>query len=517
VGHWGRRLRSRQVQTMASERVQGSPPLASNPTRVHSSEIKRDLVTRLFDIGAVKLGGEWKLKSGILSPVYVDLRLTVSHPEVLDSVATSLVQSLTNASPGLAYDLICGVPYTALPFATAVSLQTRKPMVMRRKEAKDYGTKKIIEGDFGVGQRCLIVEDLVTSGLSVMETVEPLEAVGLQVSDVVVLLDRQQGGRENLSMRGIKLHAVLTMNEVLDILQNEGKITEQVAASVRSFLQDNQMLRPMEIEQPQTPKSYTERAGACRNPVGAKLLRLMDEKRTNLAVAADVETEIELLTLAESIGSEICILKTHADIITDWNPHTGEKLREIAERHKFLIFEDRKFADIGHTVQMQASSGVHRILHWADIINAHPVPGPGIIHGLEKASLQCNRSVGLLLLAQMSSAGNLASSLKGYADMSVDMAKNNESFTFGFISMERISGDNFVYMTPGVQMDALGDSLGQQYQTPAFVIEDRKSDVIIVGRGIYKADNPRAVAQQYREAAWAAYQRRITNQAGQKG
>jgi len=322
------------------------------------------------------------------------------------------------------------------------------------------------------------------------------------------------------------------------------------------------------------------------------------------------------------------MLKTHADIINDFGPRTIQGLKEIAAKKHFLIFEDRKFGDIGSTVQKQFTAGPLQIVRWANIINAHIFPGPAIVTALSQAAHSAVSSLNtavttsisaspvpsymddsdeadspalsqhddsddldrlssddddlnqlstyndptgrkpsvvsvsttistktesispqptpnhlggpsgsisaisggsagqepsalarlgeppllrsLLILAEMSSAGNLMTG--AYTEQCVVEARKNPEFVMGFIAQRTLNekpGDNFITMTPGVQIGATGDGLGQQYNTPEKVIGEAGTDIIIVGRGVYGAQDKRAKAEEYRVRAWKAYEERI--------
>lgn len=248
--------------------------------------------------------------------------------------------------------------------------------------------------------------------------------------------------------------------------------------------------------------TYKERADQCQNQTAKKLLSIIEEKKTNLSIAADMTSGEQILSTLDKIGPEICMAKMHIDIVTDFSEEFINKLVELKEKHNFLIFEDRKFADIGNTVKMQYSQGIYHIVDWADIVNAHSVPGPGIIDGLREVGEPKGR--GLVMLAEMSPEGNLATG--EYTEKTLKMAEENSDFVIGFITMKKLlDNPSFINMTPGVKLVEGGDNLGQQYNTPEKVIRDQGSDIIIVGRGIYEADDPLVEAQKYKEAGWKAY------------
>lgn len=328
------------------------------------------------------------------------------------------------------------------------------------------------------------------------------------------------------------------------------------------------------------------------HPLSSYLYRLMVLKKSNLCLSADVTSARTLLSLADKLGPSIVVLKTHYDIVSDWDGDvhtgTGAKLAALAARHGFLIFEDRKFSDIGSTVQKQYTDGPGKAVEWAHITNAHILPGAAIVTSLAQAAkewlakkdfevktdisvgtprpeslsdgdegddeerrslkaLEAGRKAsivsittvsqsyqpvssprqegdhklfpgieeaplerGLLLLAQMSSAGNLLD--EAYANACVEIARENKDFVMGYIgqeSLNRSPEDQFITMTPGCQLGSAGDGLGQQYNTPAKLIGEKEVDIIIVGRGIIKADDPVQEAERYRRKGWEAYEARI--------
>lgn len=199
---------------------------------VNRANLKK-LVIRLNSIGAVKFG-EFTLKSGEVSPIYIDLRVLVSYPEVMIEVAKAYLPILKK----LKYKRMAGVPYAALPIVATISMLNKKPWIYSRKEVKDYGTKKQIEGEYKEGETVVVIDDLVTTGASKLEVIDLFKKAKLNVFDIVVLVYREQGGKAALQKKGYRLHSVLPMSMIVDILFKEGKISKKKYLQVVEYFKN---------------------------------------------------------------------------------------------------------------------------------------------------------------------------------------------------------------------------------------------------------------------------------------
>jgi len=189
------------------------------------------LADGLLEAGCIKFG-EFTLKSGLKSPIYIDLRQIITFPRLLERVGAAYLPILM----GLEFQRIAGLPYAAIPIGTAISLQGNYPMIYPRKDVKDYGTKAEIKGEYHAGETVVVIDDLATTGGSKFEAIEKLTRAGLKVRDVVVLIDRQSGAKEALEMAGFQLHAVLTITKLLDYWEETGKVNAAKISATRAFL-----------------------------------------------------------------------------------------------------------------------------------------------------------------------------------------------------------------------------------------------------------------------------------------
>lgn len=430
---------------------------------------QKDFVYQLMQKNIIKYG-DFTLKSGQKSHIYFDLRTLIAHPLILNHILDTLFEKYIK---NLTFKHICGLAYTGIPMASGISLKYNIPMLMVRKERKEYGTKKLIEGLYNTYDMCLIIDDVITTGSSLIENIKILKKEGLVIHNIVVILDRRPVN-ERGDIEGVEVHSLFKLEDLEIDIKLYKKLYDRFITGSLSH----------------------------------KLATIMYHKETNLVLSADVTTSKELLELADLAGPYICMIKTHIDIVQDFDQNLINKLLDLSKKHKFMIMEDKKFADIGNTVYHQYTGGIYKIIDWADFVTVHSVMGYNTFQSIDKAIKEryLNGKRGVFILAGASSDGNLINN--GYSVNTLQIAlrflHNDTDLISGFIAQENIKGFNeFFYATPGVNIENKNDGQGQTYNTPETVVK-KGSDLIIVGRGIYNAYDKSSAIKEYQQRGWKA-------------
>jgi orotate phosphoribosyltransferase len=189
-------------------------------------EMKTELCRVLHKIGALKFG-VFKLTSGRTSPYYIDLRIVPSFPEAFRKVC-DLYTMLVKTDLGVdSFERVAGIPTAGIPFASLVAYQLQKPFLYIRQRTRLHGRERRIEGIIMPGDRVLLVDDLVTTGGSLRKAAKAIRAEGGIVDHALVLLDREEGGKQRLAEDNISLHYLLTASEAAKKLYEVGALDDE--------------------------------------------------------------------------------------------------------------------------------------------------------------------------------------------------------------------------------------------------------------------------------------------------
>lgn len=192
-----------------------------------------ELASVLVKVRALQVG-TFTLSSGRLSSYYVDLRTVPSFPGAYRYVVDCYVSLIKNEVGLSRFDAIAGIPTAGLAFSSPVALELKKPMIYVRKEAKDYGQKKMIEGVINPGWRVLVMDDLITTGHSILSGIEAIRAEGGEVERVAVLIDRLEGGRATLKKAGVTLSTLTDISEMARMLHAKDEISDEEMQAIKS-------------------------------------------------------------------------------------------------------------------------------------------------------------------------------------------------------------------------------------------------------------------------------------------
>ena len=188
----------------------------------------------LADAQVVKFG-EFTLVSGMNTPIYIDLRVLPSYPESMAAVTEELVRVVKKLKP----DVVAGAETAGIPLSTAISLKTKIPMIYVRKRPKSYGTQEMIEGILNKNAKVVLIDDMATNAFSKIKFVDGIKQAGGIVDDVVIVLDREQGGAEALAKVNIKLHSLITLKELLSYMKDNNLIDDSKYNGILNYLEKN--------------------------------------------------------------------------------------------------------------------------------------------------------------------------------------------------------------------------------------------------------------------------------------
>ncbi|MEM3927262.1 MAG: orotate phosphoribosyltransferase [Desulfurococcaceae archaeon] len=188
------------------------------------------VVKELYRHGMVKLG-KFKLSSGLESPFYIDMRRLYSYPDLARRIVSLLIRN----APLSDVEVLAGVATAGIPLASYMACLTHRPLAYVRSDRKNHGTESMVEGDV-VGKKVAVIDDVVTTGTSIMRAIESLEKVGAIPIRAIVLIDREQGAREKLVAKNIELYALIRVTELFEILYSNGLIDENTYNEIQSYL-----------------------------------------------------------------------------------------------------------------------------------------------------------------------------------------------------------------------------------------------------------------------------------------
>lgn len=286
--------------------------------------IKNELLNELIKHDCIKIGN-FRLKSGDMSKYYFDMKNLISYPKLLSKVGDQLYKLMD-----MGYnDIICGVPMGGLPIASYISTKYNIPMIIPREEQKGYGMEKQIEGIYRKESRCVIIEDVITTGGSVQKIIDLLEDK-VTITEVLVIVDRQHGYSCKYPLKPL-------------------------------FSKTDIVLR--------------------------RLNNIITKKNSRLCFSGDLDNKENLLKMLEEIGDNIVICKLHLDMYEDDNDFK-EKLLNLSINKDFLIMEDRKFVDISYIVEKQ----YNKFRHIVDMVTVMATVSEDVIKKLSGVVIVANMS-----------------------------------------------------------------------------------------------------------------------------
>ena len=335
----------------------------------------------------------FKLSNNMKTDYYFNTKKIYSNSYFMNLIANKIVKKIKHFSEknNIDYEHIVGVPYGSIPLSSIVSHKLEKSMLFTRKESKTYGTQQLIEGNYEIGDSVVLIEDVITTGSSIMETVQHLENNGLLVAYIIVLFNRETGGLvDTMEKCDIPVEYVYNISRISYYLQvkkliddfDYGKVISSMAVDKKNYInmiEDKKIERKLFEDKLERTKNYSFIFDSTLNTI---LMGLIVYKKTALCLSLDVSRWSDAKIILNLCGPYICMVKLHSDLFTDICEIDVfiKELKCLARKHQFLIMEDIKLADIDKISRSKINNSFFKYNKWANYITVHGLTSQSIIN-----------------------------------------------------------------------------------------------------------------------------------------
>ena len=445
----------------------------------------------------------YTLKNGSKVEYYFNTKNIYSTPELMHLVVDKMEEIIIHyiEKEKIDYNHIAGVPYGAVPLSSIISKNLNTSNLFIRKEAKTRGTKNIIENNYEIGDSVILIEDVITSGSSILETVKLLENNGLIVSLVVCVFNRKTGGLNNLKKTldcPIEyLYDIEKLSSYLNIHKkiNEfdyGKIIGSIAIEKKNFVNSLEYKKKQIEDENEFNNSVKNYDFIFNNKLSKLVMNLVVAKESALCLSLDVDSWEDGKKILELCGPYIVMVKVHVDLFTDIDNIDVfiKEIRDIARRRNFLIMEDVKMADVDKISYKKISNSFFRYDKWANFLTVQGITAKSILDYSSQENEESNvYHSNLALVSDMNQKNALID--KDYREKCIELIRNDNQM-ISVISQDGNNIKNKIKFTPGVSLDFSSESNvnSRKYRSISEAISRDKNHIIIVGNGIInKKDN----------------------------
>ena len=490
------------------------------------ASFKINLVKEIYNCDVLKFG-EFKLKDGIVSPYYFNLRNLLSNPNVSNKLAEYIETCILNykkKNNEFEIDRISGVPLGSIPISTLVSSRMNLPMIMPRKKRKEYGEKNEIEGILNIGDEIVVIEDTLTTGKSVLETIKAIERNGGLVSLVVCIFDRDCGGIERVKEAGYNVLPIINVNFFCDVLVNEKIIDEFQYESILNFtnVEKNKYIKSLKLGNEikisnDTPdnslnEGNNDNTNNDENNLTYKNLEMFNHKlksvifdliyfkKSNLCLSLNTKTWEQGKKILDACGKYVVIVKTNVQLYSDYSNNFFKEIREYAHKYSFLIIEDRNLSDIAINNWDVMNKDYFKMDNWANFVTIQGLTSNSTLQLYkEKCDGRHNINVCPLLVVELNTNNDKTICNKEYSQNCINILEKN-SFHSPLIMCQRIDKiKNRIKCTPYVCLEGDEEFESIKYRSVEKAIIEDGNHLIFVDNDIIYCDEPEEKAKLFAE------------------